>query len=583
MAPISEVTIQHNATDSSFIRGEEYFDRGAVTDIVRRGNQIQSQVEGSEAEAYRVMLQTDSGGITAVYCTCPYDYGGWCKHIVATALTWVREPDRIENRPTLAELLQPLNLAQTQHLVEILVENQPELIEQVDRQVVMLTHSVTPKQQPTPRKTTIDPTPIQRQVKQIMREGIRALEDGYEEDPFSDGLMELIEKAGAFSRKGDGNSAIAILEAITTAYVGEWGDLLDYGGEAYSIADSLDKAWTEAILCTELSQPEVVDWSVLLEEWQDQIDADFSMSIAALHQGWHDPDLQAVLQGDVSFLSGTLDAYYAENLASIRLQILDRQERQQEYLNLARAAGLLIPYLTRLVELGDVDLAMITARDRMSTAEEVFALAKTLREQEHFAEALTIAAAGLPLPGGCRYNLAHWTSELAEGLGNPAIAMDASVLAFKLRPSFADYQRAHHFAATNWPSLKPDLLQTLRQYREWGASEAKVDIFLYEGLIEDAIQSVRSGSVYGTTLVHRVMEAARSQQPDWVIEEARKQAEPIIDRGKADRYQEAVAWLQQAKAAYLASGQADAWRTYYGQLRSTHARKRKLMELFNRL
>jgi uncharacterized Zn finger protein len=110
-----------------------------------------------------------------------------------------------------------------------------------------------------------------------------------------------------------------------------------------------------------------------------------------------------------------------------------------------------------------------------------------------------------------------------------------------------------------------------------------VDIFLHEGLIEDAIAAVRSDSYYRSELVHRVMQAAVSTHPDWVIATARDRAAPIMDQGKADRYQEAVRWLQQAKAAYLQAGRQSEWLTYFNQLQGVHGRKRKLMELFKQL
>ena len=88
---------------------------------------------------------------------------------------------------------------------------------------------------------------------------------------------------------------------------------------------------------------------------------------------------------------------------------------------------------------------------------------------------------------------------------------------------------------------------------------------------------------YRSELVHRVMQAVVSTHPDWVIKAARKRAEPIMEQGKADRYQEAVQWLQQVKAAYVQSGQQAVWTAYFNQLQSSYARKRKLMDLFKQL
>lgn len=581
--PISETTIQHHATSNSFNRGEDYYQQGAVTNLVQRGNTIQAKVEGSEVAPYGVRLQFDSGGITSAYCTCPYDYEGWCKHIVAVALTWVRQPDFLELRPTLPQLLDRLDHVQTQRLVQALVEEQPNLIDAVDRQVMLMSNPAPPAPVAAPRRrTTLDVTPFRRQMKHILQEGVRSLEEGYEDDPFSDQLLEVIEKALAFARNEDGNHAIAILSAMTATCVDEWDEISDYGGDSFPIVESLNEAWTEAILSTELTPPEAVDLQVMLAEWQDAMNADFSMSLAALQQGWNDPELQRALQGNGYADTERLNTPFAQDLALMRLQILDRRGRQQEYLNLARTEGLMLQYLTRLAEIGNIEEAMTAAR-RMTTAEESFALAKTLREKNHLSEALLIAQAGLPLPGNCRYALASWTSELAQGLGNQATALEASILTFKLRPSFSDYQRVAHLAAHQWDGIKPQLLKTLRQSQEWETREAKVDIFLHEGLLDDAIQAVQSDNYYRCELVHRVMQAVVPTHPDWVIKAACKRAEPIMDQGKADRYQEAVQWLQQVKAAYVQSGQQAAWTAYFNQLQSSYARKRKLMDLFKQL
>jgi uncharacterized Zn finger protein len=550
--PISEATIQRHAGDNSFNRGEDYYRRGAIADLVQRGNTIHAEVEGSEVKPYRVTFEFDSGGITSAACTCPYDFGGWCKHLVAAALTWVRQPDRIELRPTLPQLLDRLDQAQTQRLVQALVKEQPELLDVIDRQVMLMSNPVPSAQAvKSPRRTTLDVAPFRRQVKQILREGVRILEEGYEEDPFTDDLLEVIDQAQAFAESGDGNSVIAILEAITTTCVDEWADISDYGGDSFPIAESLNQAWTVAILNADLPSAEAVDLQVMLEEWQDALDGNFSMSLTALQQGWTDPDLQQALQTGRYSNPDWMNATFAPELAFMRLQILDRQERQTEYLNLARAAGLMVQYLTRLAEMGNLDAAMTAAQTEMRTAEAAFALAKTLRSQNHLSEALTIAQAGLPLPGNGRYDLASWTSELAAGLGNQQAALDASMLAFKLHPNFSDYQRVQQFAAQQWDNLKPDLLNTLRQAQEWQAREAKVDIFLHENLIDDAIQAVQADHYYRSEIVHRVMQAAVSTHPNWVIEGACQRAEPIMAQGKADRYQEAVQWLKHAKAAFV--------------------------------
>ncbi|MBD1913171.1 MULTISPECIES: SWIM zinc finger family protein [unclassified Leptolyngbya] len=584
-ASISEAMIRHHTTANSWNQGEDYYQGGAVTDIVQRGNTISAEVEGSDVRPYRIDIQLDAGGVKSAHCSCPYVYEGWCKHIVAAALTSVRQPKRIQQRPTLSQLLDRLDHVKTQQLVQALVEEQPTLIDVIDRQVTLLSASAAPAQTtPARRRASFDTTPFRRQVKQILREGVRCLEDGYDDDPFTDALLNVVEKTLNFARNGDGYHAIAILSAITETYVGEWDELCEYGGDSFSITDPLDEAWTEAILSTDLNESEAVDLGVMLDEWQDSLDADFSMSLAALQQGWDDPELQRVLnQGRGYSDPARLESSFGQKLAQIRLQILDRQGRQQEYLNLARVEGLILQYLTRLAQTGQIEAAMEVAQERMTTAEEAFALAQVLREGEHLTEALAIAQAGLPLTGNCCYTLADWTSNLAEGMGNLSVALEASIRAFQLQPNFSDYRRAAHLATDQWECIKPDLLNMLRQSSDWQNREAKVDIFLYEGLLDDAIRAVETDTYYRSELLYRVMQATTSTHSDWVIKTARKQAEPIMSQGKSDRYQEAVKWLQQAKTAYEQSGQKSTWTDYFNRLQVDYGRKRKLMDLFNQL
>lgn len=75
--------IRKLCTESSFERGIEYFHQGSVRDLEQFGNRITSVVEGTSD--YEVTIRMDKEDIEAS-CTCPYDWGGYCKHIVATLL-----------------------------------------------------------------------------------------------------------------------------------------------------------------------------------------------------------------------------------------------------------------------------------------------------------------------------------------------------------------------------------------------------------------------------------------------------------------------------------------------------------------
>jgi uncharacterized Zn finger protein len=579
---LTERMLRSQATARSFERGEVYYRSGAVTDPTWRGQTLHANVEGSEVRPYRVTIQCHKGDITTAHCTCDYNYEGWCKHIVAVLLGVLRQPDAMEQRPTLAQFLDRLNPLQTQQLIQTLVGKHPELIDEIERQVSLITaaKSATAAVKPL-RRPTIDPAPFRRQAHQIIRDGLRLLEDGYEEDPITEAMEEIIHSATVFSEAGDGNSAIAILTAITQTCVDDWDDMVDYGADSDPLVAALNEAWTEAILSAELTPSEISDLAAELADWQDQLGRDFTMSLAALSQGWDDPPLQRVLKGEISELGCWADEVpdYADDLALVRLRILDRQARYDEYLYLAEAEGQIEQYLTMLTQLGRVDEAMRIAPTAMTTMAEAFVFAQALREQGALPQALEIAQAGLVLPGYCTYAFATWTRDFAVEVDAPSVALMAATIAFKAEASFADYQKVEALAGPEWTTIKADLLAHLRTLETWIDPKARVDIFLHEGLIADAIALVSALSSYQADLVYRVMDAAIADYPDWVIENACRRAESIMDAKKSEHYGHAIEWLRKARAAYLQANRRSDWITYHTHLLQTHARKYKLVAL----
>ncbi|MEH1948796.1 MAG: SWIM zinc finger family protein [Nostoc sp.] len=580
---ISEFTIRRHANAKSFQRGEAYYEAGAVNAVTQRGHLLQADVTGTEARPYHVNLNFDSSGLTSVKCTCAYDYEGWCKHIVATMLVCARNPENIEQRPTLEELLNRLDRIETQRLLQELVAEYPPLIEAIDRHVSWMTNPADNQTTiKSVRRSTIDPAAFRRQVRQILKDTVRYFEEGYEEDPIGEDLLNVVQTAVDFSERGEGENAIAILSAITSTCAENWDDVAEYGAENDEVVGELNNAWCEAVLIAELTPEEKVDIQINLEAWQDEWNADFGLVMEALRQGWDYPPLVQVLQGNITERGAWEEDVpdYADDLALIRLKILERQERYQEYLYLAEAEGQTQQYLTMLGRLGRVEEAIDAAQTQMNSMEEAFALAKTLSVQGALQQALNIAQSGLNLPGNCQYELGIWTSDLAIELGNSEAALLAIKAAFQMKPSFVDYQRMAELAGENWESVKTDVLRIVRTSSGWGIESAKVDIFLHEGLIDDAIAIASELSSDRSELIHQVMDAAIPHNPGWVIANARRRAEKIMDAGKAEYYYYAVEWLKKARNAYLKSGKKADWLSYRENLMQTHARKRKLMGMF---
>ncbi len=71
----------------SYERGEGYYEQGMVRSLATHAGKLAARVEGTED--YTVLLWLE-GGALRFECSCPMgDMGEFCKHCVATALTYV--------------------------------------------------------------------------------------------------------------------------------------------------------------------------------------------------------------------------------------------------------------------------------------------------------------------------------------------------------------------------------------------------------------------------------------------------------------------------------------------------------------
>ena len=582
---LTEATIRTLATAQSFSRGEEYLATRAVLDIERREETLLAEVEGSSYEPYRVTVRLDEGGIVEAYCTCPYDWGGYCKHIVAVLLAYVRRPERVTEHPSIDSLLAGLDREALAGLLVDLLAAHPHLADWLETRITaqegLREVDLEAEAKPRQRQTVLDPQPFRRQVRSILRGlgQMRPSEAYWATGGTVAQVREVMMQAQPFLEAGDGRNALVILEAVAAEYVEEWFEFDDSDGELGGFFDELGPMFAEALLSADLSPAERKAWADKLTAWQNEIedygiDEGFDVAIAATELGWDNPPLVRAMEGHITELGAWEGEapWYAEELAIARLNVLERQGRVQEYLNLAEAEGQTTLYVTMLVKAGRIDEAVAYGQEYLTTTGEALALAQALRAHEHTHDALRIAERGLSLYGPVR-PLAHWLRDFASGLDETGLALRAARAAYMDSPSLADYQAVQLLAGDDWLQVKDKLLERLAQT---SLTSTKVDIYLYEQLIDQAIQVIDQDRYTGYSTVESVVDAAWQSHPDWVIRQCKAQAEPIMDQGKSRHYHHAVRWLGKARQAYLAAGWADEWGTYLEGLISKHTRKYSL-------
>ncbi len=80
---LTEDWLRRHATAASFERGEGYYDDARIERLVKEGDVYRAEVLGSQS--YRQVVDL-SGTAPELTCTCPYQSGGYCKHLVAVGL-----------------------------------------------------------------------------------------------------------------------------------------------------------------------------------------------------------------------------------------------------------------------------------------------------------------------------------------------------------------------------------------------------------------------------------------------------------------------------------------------------------------
>ena len=592
MDPVPGLTaavIRQHASSASLSRGRSYYSEGAVLRAVRRGQGLTAEVEGSHFEPYRVLVTLDAGGVAAAVCTCPYDWGGWCKHIVAVLLHAIERPDEIEERPCLEQVLSGLDPARLRALVLHLVGEQPDLADFIDTYALAAAGAEQPEGddgEPSGRRTPLDPEAFRRQVRASLHSlGRMRASRAYElvGDVLSQ-VEDVLRRADAFLQAGDARNALVIVDAVTEEYMEGWLHLDGSSGATGEFFCELAGVWTEALLTADLTAEERRAWAEKLSAWQEQLD-DYGVGealdapVEAADRGWDDPTLQRVLRGET--IDEMPDEAGTEGLIEARLTVLERQGRDQEYLRLAKASGRTERYLTRLAETGHVEEAVEHSLDGLTTSGEALALAKTLREKGAVEEALRVASRGLELDDEWgKGALARWLSEMAAAAGRTGLALEAASIAFRESPSLDDYLAVQALAAERWPDLRAGLLASLLQNASH-LHDAQVDIYLHEGLLDDAIIAAdASGS---DVLVERVADVAAESRPDWVIQACCREAERIIDRKQARAYHYAAEWLRKARDASCAAGRAARWQAYFDALIKRHRRKWSLVPMLEAL
>jgi uncharacterized Zn finger protein len=563
---------------------------GAVRQVVWREGVLTAQVVGSHHELYRVTVRFDAqGAIINAECTCPYDWGGDCKHIVATLLYLLNRPEQVEQRPDLTSLLAPLDAEQLTRLVVQLVAVHPDLIDDVEELLATL---ATPSTSATV-SLPVDLAVLQRRIRADMRRLLRDYDTGdYYDDviDLGEALMPAIEIVGDLLSADDARGALAVLEAGTIAWLDgcQWIDHDSMDHVIWFDSNALatwGELWAEALLRADLEPQESQRWARTLQTWNDALGGGYALLIAATaaEQGWRYPPLVAAMQGhpgEHGIWEGDLPRF-ADKLVTIRLRILQARGRYEEYLNLARAERRFLDYLKMLLTLGRSEAAVAEAREYLDNPGDILAIAQTLIDHGDVEKALDLATHGLTLnaPHRQREGLARWLRDEAARHGHGDLALHAGWIALGAYPMAEHYRWLRTWLQDEWDRHRERALQAV-ELTPTNVDE-RVEIYLMEQMFDKAMALVEKNPL--SSKLDQVIDAVRTIHPRWAFEQCYRQAAAIMNKGLASAYVDAITWLRQGRDILLASGQHDVWNTVLNDLIQKHSKKYKLRPMLEQL
>ncbi len=601
---ITESMIRAGAGLESFHRGEEYYRDGAISSTAIQGVLLSGECAGTFAPYYRVQVELDEAGIAEASCTCPYEFGGFCKHIVALLLAYLHHPKSFAVRKAPAELLADLDPNDLLAILTKLMQEQPELYDRIEALISVPSRS-------RKKRMKVDIEVYRRHINGIVHslDGMRMSEAYWHVSGLANQLREVEQSVVKFLDAGNAETALEILLVLLEEASRAIEYIDDSNGELGGYVGELGTLLAEAILSMELSQVERAKLTGKLEKLIKYagdygMEGNLHIAIQAAKFGWNDvPGELVTLRMTTSKVNeddepddwdedDDLDEEVAyefhewdwpavaslSDLTEAKLNVLDRQGRTEDYLALCKKEQRHLRYTLKLCDLKQMTDAVKYAKEHLTSAEEIRQVALRLRESRLVAEAIEVGEHGLKL-NGPKVGLGEWLGPMEEAQGRTKQALAAWLAAFPEQPSLGTYKTIRRLAESGWGRLRPEVMAKLHKSYD---KQVLAEVLLLEKEWDEAIKVAEGHDVW-YPIIETVADGVMPHRPEWVVQISLKQADRLMTEVKSKNYPIAAAWLKRAKQAYKLLGKTDEWKKYLGETKEKYKRRPALQNQLARL
>lgn len=501
-------------TEDSFERGLKYFEDGRVKQVDFFGDTITAVVQGTED--YRVTIRVN--GDIEGRCTCPYDWGGYCKHIVAALIQYSRDYDQMKGWKEREE--GRVNAVMSQMTMEKLKEFLSAEFEKDPRMRARFLIYFTGEGE---EKSLHD---YKKEINQLYHDA--ASRHGFIDYDRRVDFSYILDVAERYIEKRNFLEAAKIFQALSEA-IAENMDMVDdsdgyYGGEFDDAMEKLVTCLREAVLGYE-EKRRYIDYLFqnFIEGEPDYFQENYDHALRQMCTSEEDlRHLKNLLEPHLKELpdygKNWGEYYDAERVLMMQIFVLDRLGEEEELQgllerNYRRDGGLCLLFAERLLRDGEVTRAMEVAEEGLSIFPDRLALRLRRFLSRHYRKSS---------PEKYRENLMNL---------------------FLLERDWSLYDELKRASSEEeWGGLLGEIVMNLSGRGGFGES-LLVDVYLREGMLDDALREVLATGRLDTLSRYRRVLSAR--YPNEYFNAYRELLIPFAARSMGRRhYREVVAYLK---------------------------------------
>lgn len=600
IANFDEATVAALTTKKVFARGEALLEEDALFDAMQEDGQLRASCQGSDLEPYEVRARLSAVGVEETACSCPYEYDGLCKHLVALLLAWLHTPEVFATVAPLREALTHKKRDELIELIETMIEQEPRL-----RSLITFAKG----------DISVDKNALRRSIRGVIKRAQLSGNWDYEAQgmgarQFAREMEKFLNLAHARRRAQGAVAACAIATTILRELTASYDDLqhLDENGEVCVVADGcvaeIDIALQMAAKGATDEKPGRKNQSIENDDWRHETVevlvtatlrdveiggrgfAENAFDLVLQHASDEDHELvearlRAFLQRpDNSSASQEYDSWQTKWVRSQMVALLSRAAEKWRggtaAADVVREMGTPDQRAFLMIGEGRIEEALMLARRHIGDAVGMAqSFAEALVQHGHNETAQSWMIERTKNEG----RAAHASGWLAEHFAQLQQFDEATKWrekvwqAFRLLPSYVAL-RADATRAGNWDAVRHRVLDGLKNDGEWAL---RLDIALHEGDAEHALKLLGKVTKWErASRLQAVAQAVKSAQPQAALKLFQEAAAFQIARKERSAYREAVRLLGGAKTLMTQLHGADAWEKFVAQLRETHKPLRAL-------